>query len=125
MLVQCPIILNHASSQKSPKNYASIICQALLETIARQILPAHLSSPSKSLSDVINSISSDANVQWYWTLASKSINSPEDAEWLLKEIVKLFVTVRGFSIAANWMELYKTEEKKTSKKSTGLRKQLS
>ncbi len=96
-----------------------------LETIARQILPAYISSPGKSLSDVINSISSDANVQWYWTLASKSINSPEDTEWLLKEIINLFVTVRGFSIAANWMELYKTEAKKTTKKSTGLRKHLS
>ncbi len=48
----------------------------------------------------------------------------EDADWLLREIVKLFVTIRGFAMAASWMEDYKNEQKKCTSKSVELRKQL-
>ena len=97
-----------------------------IETVSRNILPAHLNSRAgNSFSDAIDSVSSSDEVQWHWTLLSQSLESLEDAEWLLKENVKLFVTIRGFSIAWNWMELYKLKEKKSTRKSTGLRKQLS
>ena len=53
------------------------------------------------------------------------IDKPEDAEALLIEIVNLWVTIRGFSLAASWMEEYKKNNKKNTQKSTGLRKSIS
>ena len=43
----------------------------------------------------------------------------------LTEIINLWVTIRGYSIAASWMEVYKGNEKKNVQKSTGLRKSIS
>ena len=79
----------------------------------------------KDLEDIIESTAMNADVQWHWMLISQSVESAEESDWLLGEIIKLYVTVRGFSIAANWMELYKKESKKSTKKTTGLGKQLS
>ena len=108
-----------------PLNNITFQLFVAIETITRGILPSHLCSTDKSLRDIIDVIGSDEDVQWYWIVVSQSIESLEDAEWLLKENIKLFVTIRGFSMAANWMEVYKVEAKKSTKKSTGLRKQLS
>ena len=49
----------------------------------------------------------------------------ENAIELLQDIEKLWVTVRGFSITALWMEMYKKESKKLIKKTPALRKGLS
>ena len=65
------------------------------------------------------------DVHFHWTLLSQDIESPEDAESLLTEIINLWVTIRGYSIAASWMEVYKGNEKKNVQKSTGLRKSIS
>ena len=64
-------------------------------------------------------------MQFHWAVLSQEVNDPEDAQELLNEIVTLWVTVRGFSITASWLEVYKKAEKKTVQKSTGLRKGLS
>ena len=37
----------------------------------------------------------------------------------------LWVTIRGFAVAASWLEHYKEEARTTTKKSRGLRKKLS
>ena len=63
-------------------------------------------------------------VQFHWALLSQVIDSPDNAELLLMEIIKLWVTVRGYSMIASWMEVYKKQQKKNSQKSTGLRKSL-
>ena len=44
---------------------------------------------------------------------------------ILQEIVMLWVTIRGFAVAASWLEHYKEEARTTTKKSRGLRKKLS
>ena len=67
----------------------------------------------------------DDDVQWEWCLLSQDIDSYEEGAEVLNDIVKLWVTIRGFSLAASWLEKSKKKEKKTTKKSTGLRKQLS
>ena len=43
---------------------------------------------------------------------------------LLREIVTLWVTVRGFSITAMWMEVYKKVCQTITTKRAGLRKEL-
>ena len=50
--------------------------------------------------------------------------SEEQAVKLLKEIIGLWVTIRGFSIAGTWMEQYMHANKNVSSKSKGLRKEL-
>ena len=51
------------------------------------------------------------------------IDGEEQAVKLLKEIIRLWVTIRGFSIAGTWMKQYFHASKGTSK-SKGLRKEL-
>ena len=65
------------------------------------------------------------DVQFHWVLLSQDIDDPQNGEALLVEIVKLWVTIRGFSLAASWMEEYKRNMRKTTEKSTGLRKSIS
>ena len=60
-----------------------------------------------------------------YTLVATDIEPDEAAQELLKEIVSLWVTIRGFSIASAWLEKFKNATKTTTAKSTGLRKHLS
>ena len=66
----------------------------------------------------------DSDVQFYWSLLSTDIEDLSDADELLKEIVELWLTIRGFSIAGQWMEMYKKKSMKTTKKNKGLCKTL-
>ena len=43
-------------------------------------------------------------------------------EALLTLVVDMWVTIRGFSHASAWVEKYKVEQKKSTQKSKGLRK---
>ena len=56
-------------------------------------------------------------------MLSVDIDGEEQAVKLLKEIIGLWVTIRGFSIAGTWMEQYLHATKGTSK-TKGLRKEL-
>ena len=57
-------------------------------------------------------------------MLSADINDEEESVELLRNIVKLGLTIRGFSIAGQWMEIYKKYSSKTTKKSKSLRKTL-
>ena len=47
-----------------------------------------------------------------------------EGSYCMAMITELWVTVRGFSYAGAWMELYKQRVKKTLQRSKGLRKVL-
>ena len=53
----------------------------------------------------------------------RDITDEEDAICLLKEIIGLWLTIRGFSIAGTWLEEYKKKAAGTCK-TKGLRKSL-
>ena len=99
-----------------------------IERQVKVILPEHAIKSSGCTDNfkqnVINKIMHQEDVQWHWTLISQSIDSEEDAIELLYEIVLLWVTVRGFALAATWMETYKQMAKATTKRSVSLRKKL-
>ena len=59
-------------------------------------------------------VSTDDDVLLNWTMTGSN------DEELLQEIIKLWVTIRGFSFAKSIMEKYKQESKKSTKKSKGL-----
>ena len=100
-----------------------------IETLVRQLLPQHLRGTdcSKSTRELTLKITEDDNVQFNWCLVSagSSALTPKEEKDLLYDIIQLWITVRGFSIASTWLETYKQCLKWTVKKSTGLRKHLS
>ena len=64
------------------------------------------------------------NVQFYWSLISIDIENEEANSELLQHIVKLWLTIRGFSISKAWMEDYKGARAICTAKSKALRKEL-
>ena len=73
---------------------------------------------------MILAVLGNESVQFFGTILSVDISNEEDAIKLLREIVTLWITIRGFSIAGEWLEKYKQHKKSGTSKSKGLRKQL-
>ena len=86
------------------------------------MLNSALSVPGKR-EIIIDSVAGDDDVQFLWLLLSCDITDEDDAICLLKEIIGLWLTIRGFSIATSWMEEYKMKTA-TTQKTKGLRKSL-
>ena len=82
-----------------------------IEKQTHHFLTCHMLKTSTSQEelqeDIIKKIT---GVQFQWALISQCIEKEEDACCLLDEIVKLYVTIRGFSVAAMWMEMYKWKQ---------------
>ena len=101
-----------------------------IEIMTRQHLPSILSQSTLSDSDcnkkeiVISAVLGNESVQFYWTMLSVDISNEERAIKLLREIVTLWITIRGFSIAGEWLEKYKQNMKSGTRKSKSLRKEL-
>ena len=70
---------------------------------------------------LVQLVADDNDVQFYWSLLSIGIDTEDNAALLLKEIVELWITIRGFSIAGQWLEIYKSNRQVTTKKSKSLR----
>ena len=85
----------------------------------RLVLPQHIIRGDSDKATFKRSVL-DVIVNWLLLLQDIA-----HAETLLTEIVNLWVTIRGFSIAASWMAEYKKNARKTTEKSTGLRKSIS
>ena len=88
-----------------------------VEKVTRTYLPKYCSNNYENTKDVlIKVITEDIDVQFYWTLISQDIDEEEDAVRLLKEIVTLWITIRGFSQASTWLEEYKKAKQLTISK---------
>ena len=73
--------------------------------------------------NVIARIIDNEDVSFNWSIIAVNWDSAsKDA--LLQLIVQHWVTVRGFSFSAAYMEKYKQKHKKTVQKSKGIRKTL-
>ena len=68
-------------------------------------------------------ITNDGDVQFHWCCLMSTVTE-ECAQELLKVLVQLLVTIRGFSLAAAYMEEYKMSKQQTTKGKKGLRKEL-
>ena len=93
-----------------------------MELKTRNLLPQHLQNPSKSKDLLIQELLGDEDVQFFWSMLSIDISDPDAALELLQDVAKLWITIRGFSIAGAWMEQYKKEKKKSVKRTKALRK---
>ena len=92
--------------------------------VHRQLLLAferHANMHDSSQRDtIISSVAGDSSVQFYWTILSVDISDEGQAVQVLKEIIGLWVNIRGFSIAGAWLEMYR----KATGKKKALRKEL-
>ena len=96
-----------------------------VETSVRRLLPNHLiGSKSSSLQVLAQTVIEEIDVQFHWSLITQELSVTEEIE-LLQELIQLWITIRGFSFASSWLELYKEATKSNVQKSTGLRKHLS
>ena len=100
-----------------------------IELLVRRVF--HKDSPQLTCAEltcnlkekVIQSTLTDGNIQFHWCLLTSDIED-EKATIILKMIVELFVTIRGFSFAKSFMEMYKQSTKKSTQKSKALRKKI-
>ena len=74
-------------------------------------------------SEIIHNILDDSNVKMMWSTVANDMKE-EIAASLLTMIVDKWVTVRGFSFAGAWLELYKQRAHKSLQRSKSLRKVL-
>ena len=78
-----------------------------------------LSAGSKAA--LVESIATDEDVLFYWSIISAE---EKEEQILLRMLIEMWVSVRGFSFAKSMLEMYKQAQKKTVQKSKGVRKQL-
>ncbi len=112
-----------------PLNITTYLFFVSIEKQVRNILVPYLGKNRTSSNEqfqeiIIKTVFDDEEVQWHWLLLSNDIDTKEDANELLTDIITLWVTIRGFSICAMWMEQYKQDIKKGTRKSVSLRKKL-
>jgi len=112
-----------------PLNDNSFSLFVEIEKCVRTLLPQYMihnnNDKANFKKSVFNRICTEENIQFYWTLISQDIEKEENSEALLEEIISLWLTIRGFSITASWMEGYKKNKQKTIQKTTSLRKSIS
>ena len=73
--------------------------------------------------ELTQEVQASEDVQFHWCILAVDM-SVEVSELLLKMIIEMWITIRGFSFAKCYMELYKQREKKITQRSKGLRKEL-
>ena len=78
----------------------------------------------QSKEEIISSIVEDTDVQFSWLLLCLDLDDEELSNELLKNVVEMWLMIRGFSMASSWMEYYKQCDESNTKSKTGLRKGL-
>ena len=98
-----------------------------IELETRTSLPSHLQRriiTSSNKQSLISSVMKSRSVQKHWFNLCTDMDDTNSATMLLKEIVELWLTIRGNSIAGQWLEIYKNCTAKTTKCKARLRKAL-
>ena len=97
----------------------------LEEDIRKFFTTRHLTKLQESTkSQIIDHLTNNGDVLFQWCLLTACI--PDSAaSLLLKKIVELYVTVRGFAFASSCVEMYKQQTKQPLQRKTALRKKIS
>lgn len=95
---------------------------ACIEVQVQRLLPSFMEKAESDSSTfkeaIVKKIAKCEDVEWNWTLLSQCIDTESDAIELLENIVNLWVTVRGHSITAAWLEVHKATQKKAALRKT-------
>ena len=65
----------------------------------------------------------DDEVLFHWCILTAETDD-KDAEVVLDMLTNLWITIRGFSFASSWLEMYKLQKKKSLQCSKALRKEI-
>ena len=81
---------------------------------------------SQDKAELIDDIIKSDDVQFYWLISTADFEEEDNdvTDVLLKKIVDLYFTMRGFSHVSAWMEKYKQSTKKSTQRSKSLRRDL-
>ena len=93
-----------------------------IECQIREVLSVLLKPSPPSKVEMIKTIVSNEDVQFYWLIATAEfeIDDKETLEVLLAKIVQELLTIRGFSKAGAWMEKFKQTTKKPTQRARSL-----
>ncbi len=91
-----------------------------IEIKTQELLPQHLAAKH----DLIKSIEEDDEVQFWWSMLAVDIPEEDASAELLKNLIDMWVTIRGFAVVSNWLEQYNVAQKQSVKKSKRLRETL-
>ena len=94
-----------------------------LEIKVREYLPK-LSSQKNGKETIVSELVEDNDIQFHWCLISTSIDDETASQQLLRMVAELWLTIRGFSHAAAYVENYKQLTKIPIKRATRLRRGL-
>lgn len=103
-----------------------------IEMAMRNKLTNHLMKQTSAIpqdsdegkSAIIEFVLHDLDVQFYWSMIDTDIEDEGHSSELLRHIVQLWLTIRGFSISKAWIEDYKCALSTTASKTKSLRKGL-
>lgn len=97
---------------------------AIEEELRRHLNVSAIKELSCGLKDQIKTaiVSSD-DVGFYWRMLCTEAEE-EEKEALLPMIADLWITIRGFSFARSWLEMFKQSSKKRTQRARALRKEL-
>ena len=80
---------------------------------------------NKSYKDrIISEVTSDEDVLFHWSICAVHIMDEQLSNELLNYIVELWLTIRGFSLANEWLEIFKQKTVSSTKGKGGLRRRL-
>ena len=60
---------------------------------------------------IIDSLMADEDILFSWIFVLGEVYEPDESIELLREVIELWLTIRGFSAAGAWMEYYKQNKK--------------
>ena len=71
---------------------------------------------SQDKAELIGDVIKSDDVQFYWLISTADFEEEDNevTDVLLKKIVELYFTMRGFSHVSTWMEKYKQSTKKST-----------
>ena len=97
---------------------------AIEEELRQHLQVSVVKELSVGLKDCISSsIINNDDVKFYWSMLCTEAEEEEKAV-LLPMIIDLWITIRGFSFARSWMEMYKQASKKGTQRAKALRKDI-
>lgn len=95
----------------------------VVEKKTRECLPKVVTHRHTKV-DTLDSLCKDDDIQFEWCMVSAQMEDELASQELLKKILDLWLSIRGFSCAGAYVEQYKQCTKVSSNKSVGLRKGL-
>ena len=107
-------VLSEESSQdllSYTKCWMEKVDRGCLFPLNNQTLQLFVTIVRDQIDDLVLKVTINEDVQFMWAFLSQDKDSEEDSVELLKDIVKLWTTIRGFSIASTWIETAKQTKK--------------